>query len=553
LGQIISPAPAPNETSRSPVAHRAAGLALQFGALACVLAALPFPLFDLDRHSVPKELVLHATALVSAFLCAVAASRLALSRIDALLAGYVVAAAASASFATNPWLSFRAAALLVSGAAAYAVARYLATRVPARPLLTALAGGTVLAAVTALAQAYGWTSDFAALSRAPGGTFGNRNFMAHLLAVGSPVLLLVVGTARGRASFLLGACGVGAVSAALTLSRSRAAWVGLGACLVVSLAAALVAGDLVGRRGVLRRGALLLLAVTLGVGAAATLPNTLAWRSKSPYLDSLRQVAEYQTGSGRGRLIQYRNTWNVAADHLLLGVGPGNWAVEYSRYRTRRDPSLLRGGAMPSNPWPSSDWMALLAEQGLIGAGLFVLVLAGFVKGAWGLLGAGKDPWAKGRGLALLGTVVSTAATGAFDVVLHMAAPALFFWVAAGTLLPPGRPTTTLLVSRPLARSALLGAVALVGSTMVYRSGVQALAMAVASTGPSARSLESASRLDPGSYRLHMMAAEAWLKRGRPDLGRGHAEAAAELFPYVPEPKLLAERCGRRTVSVRDD
>ncbi|MBA2626887.1 MAG: hypothetical protein H0U85_02670, partial [Gemmatimonadales bacterium] len=39
---------------------------LQVGALACVLASLPSPLFDLDRHQVPKEVVLHAVAGLAA-------------------------------------------------------------------------------------------------------------------------------------------------------------------------------------------------------------------------------------------------------------------------------------------------------------------------------------------------------------------------------------------------------------------------------------------------------------------------------------------------------
>ena len=34
-------------------------------------------------------------------------------------------------------------------------------------------------AVTALLQAYGVTTEYFSLNRSPGGTFGNRNFMAH--------------------------------------------------------------------------------------------------------------------------------------------------------------------------------------------------------------------------------------------------------------------------------------------------------------------------------------------------------------------------------------
>src|SRR4051812_35357609 len=47
-------------------ADRAALLALQFGALAVVLASVPYKAFDLDRYFVPKELVLHLCAATAA-------------------------------------------------------------------------------------------------------------------------------------------------------------------------------------------------------------------------------------------------------------------------------------------------------------------------------------------------------------------------------------------------------------------------------------------------------------------------------------------------------
>ena len=42
---------------------------MQFGALAVVLAALPYKAFDLDRYFVPKELVLIVCASVAAINC----------------------------------------------------------------------------------------------------------------------------------------------------------------------------------------------------------------------------------------------------------------------------------------------------------------------------------------------------------------------------------------------------------------------------------------------------------------------------------------------------
>jgi hypothetical protein len=59
----------------------------------------------------------------------------------------------------------------------------------------------VLGAATLLAQAYGVQSEYFSLNRVPGGTFGNRNFVAHLAAIGTPVVMLVALTApRGLGS-----------------------------------------------------------------------------------------------------------------------------------------------------------------------------------------------------------------------------------------------------------------------------------------------------------------------------------------------------------------
>src|SRR5438128_1070622 len=65
------------------------------------------------------------------------------------------------------------------------------------------------------------------LNRAPGGTFGNRNFMAHLCVIVFPALLVTTLRSRTPRSFGWWTFGIAAVMGALVLSRSRAAWLGL--------------------------------------------------------------------------------------------------------------------------------------------------------------------------------------------------------------------------------------------------------------------------------------------------------------------------------------
>src|SRR4051812_43815814 len=161
----------------SSVRDRAALVLLQIGAVAVVLAASPYKPFDLDRYFVPKELVLHVAAALTAFLLVTTRRRLTLSIVDLCLAGFLVVSTVSAAFATNVWVAERALAISLSGAALYWAASALRRAGMVRPLVVALAAGVVVCAATSLAQAYGVQTEYFSLNRSPGGTLGNRNFV----------------------------------------------------------------------------------------------------------------------------------------------------------------------------------------------------------------------------------------------------------------------------------------------------------------------------------------------------------------------------------------
>ncbi|HEY0036513.1 MAG TPA: hypothetical protein VGB66_07475, partial [Longimicrobium sp.] len=65
-------------------AGRLALRVLQVGAVAVVLVAATYRVFELDRFFVPKEMVLHLTALVAGMLCLAGARRVSLGRVDLL-------------------------------------------------------------------------------------------------------------------------------------------------------------------------------------------------------------------------------------------------------------------------------------------------------------------------------------------------------------------------------------------------------------------------------------------------------------------------------------
>jgi hypothetical protein len=345
---------------------------------------------------------------------------------------------------------------------------------------------------------------------------------------------------------VVAALGTGLVAGLLVLTRSRAAWLGGAAALVAFAVEGIWIGQLGQDRGTRRR---LLTLAGAGVAAAVlalVIPNTLEWRSDSPYLDSLKDVANYKEGSGRGRLIQYQNTIKMALDHPLLGVGPGNWPAAYPKYTFPGDPAFDADDFIPTNPWPSSDWMAFLSERGIPAFACLLLAGAALAIGAWRRWRAAPETSEGLESLTGLLILIVLGVVSSFDAVLLLPAPTLFVWAALGALMQPAPRPVFQWTLNDQARRRVAGGVALVGALFVLRSASQLAAMRIydSATKPAAR--EWATRVDPGSYRIHMLLGLAARERGRCDQVRPHAEAARRLFPNHQAPKQLLAACQGR-------
>ncbi len=509
--------------------------------MVAVLVALPYRSFDLDRSLVPKELALHVGAALSLTLVLVGGASLARTRLDRSLVMFIALSAVSALLATNGWLALRAFTITVSAAFVWWSARTAAAHGGRDVLIRGLAIATVIGAATALAQAYGVSSDLASLSRAPGGTFGNRNFMAHLAAAGMPLLGYLALTARTTPGALFAALGMGVNAAALVLSRTRAAWLGLVMCALVVVAAWLWRRGTLWRDPAARRGLLLVIIGTvLGGAAAIVVPNSLDWRSDNPYLESAKGMVNYREGSGRGRLRQYANSARLALRHPVLGVGTGNWPVEYPGVAPSSDPSLSQETGMTANPWPSSDWMAMLSERGIPAFIVWSTLIAGLALAGligWGRLDAPLDE--RLRAVAALAMVVVVAVEGAFDAVLLLAPPTLVFWGAMGALMPPA-PDTAIAPAMGRTRRAFVALAALlIGLAAAEYSALKIASMAAYNAGQLARAVS----LDPGSFRARLRYGQLMMSRTSRTRGCVEAKAALALFPRSPDAKRLAAGC----------
>lgn len=556
------------------------------GSVLAMVAATPYRLFELDRFFVPKEIVL---LLVATIACWAAAGLVGddaspgdqtrgpgLDRVvDTALALYLAGSAASALLAPSGWLAARALAISGGGATLFWVARVVARRGAAGPILGGLVVAVAVAAATALLQAYGVRSDYFSVNRAPGGTFGNRNFVAHLCAIGLPLAAYAALHARRFLVSLGAVLTMLALGAMLVLSRSRGAWIA-GAVAGVPFAIGVVRAGTLARVATaagtgggwrLRAGRVALLLVALGVGVAAAiqLPNTLDWRSDSPYLDSVKGVVDYKGGSGHGRLEQWQHSARLLAADPVLGVGPGNWSVRYPLVAPLGDPSLTED-RRTANPWPSSDPVAVGSERGVFGLVTLGVVVVGLLltahRAVWGAPSAGeamnsrRTAGAAERALAggaLGGVLAATLIAGAFDAVLLLAAPTIVVWpalgalagVATGGVWTGGPPVNTAPRRRRWLQrgGARIGAALLaVGAALAIAHGA---AMPLYESGGAAGA-RLAARLAPGDYRIRVRAATLALGRGDCADALAQAEAAQTVAPTAGAPRRILAACGRR-------
>ena len=512
-------------------------------AVVATVVALPYRSFDLDRFFVPKELALHVGAALALVLTIAGGTTLRRTRLDDLFIAFLAISAVSALFAPNYWLATRALAISLSAAFTWWGTRAAAVYGARDILIRGLALATVIGAGTALAQAYGVSSDLASMSRAPGGTFGNRNFMAHIAAAGVPLLGYLALTARGVPGALLAAVGLGINAAALVLSRTRAAWLALVCCAMVVVLAWLWRRGTMWRDASARRGLVLIIGgMMAGAAGALAIPNTLDWRSDNPYLESAKGMVNYRQGSGRGRMRQYANSARLVVAHPLLGTGPGNWAVEYPGVAAHSDPSLSQETGMTSNPWPSSDWMAMLSERGPFAFLAWTALLAGLALAGlrgWGRLDLPLD--ARLRAITGSAVVVIIAVEGTFDAVLLLATPALVFWGSIGALMPAREEEDTTQTPMGRGRRLLLGVAVLVaGIAAAEYSALKISAMDAYNAGQWARAVA----LDPGSYRIRLRYGQLMLSRGSRKRGCVEVRAALALFPRSPDARRLAADCG---------
>ncbi len=206
----------------------------------------------------------------------------------------------------------------------------------------------------------------------PAATFVNKNAAAQYFVLVFPLGAFLFLKARGRLSHWLSAFGAAAVVVALLYTRTRGAWLGLGAAAVV-LCWFVVREARRGRnpfRDARKRVSAAAMAA-LVLGAAHLNARGFDWFAGDVAELAVRTAQQFRfDGGGLHRIAIWMNTLAMIAERPILGVGLGNWMVEYPAWHAKVLVDREMGFAL-HHLNAHNDYLEIVAELGAIGGLLF--------------------------------------------------------------------------------------------------------------------------------------------------------------------------------------
>lgn len=191
------------------------------------------------------------------------------------------------------------------------------------------------------------------------GPIQDPNFFAAMVVFAIPVAVHKITNARSTLAASAWSVLVLLLLFGLFATESRGAIVAIGFGMLVLMA------TMTTRQMAIT--ALLGIAVIVAVGATAS----------DDLLDRIRTIGEVATEgsdvdkSTEGRLASWRVAYELAKQHPVLGVGPGNFNTYYQDTALQHG-LIFRGEGRSAH----SLYLEFLAEQGVVGLGLFLIILA---------------------------------------------------------------------------------------------------------------------------------------------------------------------------------
>lgn len=348
-----------------------------------------------------------------------AVSRTAVAQSPLLLPAtvYGLVSAVSIFLATDPVASIVELTKLITGFTLFLV---VSTRRPdeqetcVRALLVAVAVSAVLGICQHL-NILPWSIPSAGL---PSGTLGFRNIAAMVTIQAIPFAVYFL-TRQASANDAWGAV-LFLLFAFVIQTRTRGAWLGLLVSIVVGIVLARRYSN--GPRRLPLKP--LVIAMLLGVALGAVPPQTPKLGPQD--IDEKKTTITDTFGSlvsedgDRGRIDLWRRTIEMIVDRPL-GVGLGNWALEYPAYDRGTHVTFSGAPARPHN-----DYLWIASETGLIGLAAFLWVLITALRA-----GVRRN---QDIAVAAIASLVALLVHSWFSFPRDRATPTLVFWFVLGIL-----------------------------------------------------------------------------------------------------------------------
>lgn len=249
------------------------------------------------------------------------------------------------------------------------------------------------------------------------GPFAQPNELGVFCAALLPLAVACAVTARSRRrTTLLGICAA-CLAAACVLSMSRGAWIGSLFGLVALAVCAPVTRRALG---------------TVAAALAGTVVAALVLPSSTPVLGvfglRMRSLGDPTQNQYDDRPLIWGEAWRQATEHPWWGIGPG-------AYQQAASDAVSRVSARPADH-PHDLPLTILAERGMVGVGLAVVVVVGCALTARRLMRrtdqGPTDRGRRARGLAVLAGLVAVAVHGTFDMPLRNPIVSGLVWTLLG-------------------------------------------------------------------------------------------------------------------------
>ncbi len=261
------------------------------------------------------------------------------------------------------------------------------------------------------------------------GWMGNVNIYTGYLAMILPLCLAAISILRGVWRVAAAVAGMNVFLLIVAL-QCRSAWIATLAAVAVFFVLVCMRPGAFGLSGRFRivfvamAGAGLLAGVLFFIYAPAD--NPFAFRMRAVFSEDIRF-------SDGGRLMIWRETLKMIADHFPFGVGAGNFTIHLQGYR--------EGGGLDfsriNSNWnqPHNDFLWIFAEKGVLGVATFTgLLLAGVLGGVRSVFRSARkeDAWMSVAALAGLVAYMSDSMFSfPLDRVNHQAALAVILAILA--------------------------------------------------------------------------------------------------------------------------